>query len=143
MNRKKIAPGLLVLLATLAAPLTARNLHAGAEEPRPEEVQRGNRQVILQTYTSVLKPGMKRPDVERLVKARGATFEQSCCVAKPQKVWADLIKIGEDKAPWYCARNVAYIALEFSATEPQPAMGAWNSDTLATITLDQKLEDCL
>jgi hypothetical protein len=72
-----------------------------------------NYQTVLAKYSSALKPGMTREQVERYFQSGGTRFRQMCCVAnfKGQPVsvigagWDDLVKIGEESVPFVCSEN--------------------------------------
>jgi hypothetical protein len=61
-------------------------------------------QTILAKYTSELKPGMSREQVEQRIQSDGKRFGQMCCVANirgqytssVEAGWDDLVKIGEE-----------------------------------------------
>jgi hypothetical protein len=72
---------------------------------------------ILKTYTEVLKPGMKRSEVEAyLIKSKHVSFKQECCVES--KAWTDLVAIAY-KQGWVCQEEVVNVAFQFAATEPK------------------------
>jgi hypothetical protein len=68
---------------------------------------------VLAKYASVLKPGMRREQVEPRLQTDGRRFNQMCCVANFRgehasfvgSSWDDLVKIGEESAPWFCSEN--------------------------------------
>jgi hypothetical protein len=96
----------------------------------------------LQFYTDVLKPGMTRKNVEDFLRARGVAFGQLCCIDE-RSAYADLVKIGKEKHPWYCEEHNVYIAFQFAAVEPHKGWEAYDSDTLKSVTIYHKLEGCL
>src|SRR6266516_1381130 len=56
------------------------------------------------------------------LQTNGKRFKQMCCVANFRgghasfigSSWDDLVKIGEESAPWFCSENNVYIAFEFN-----------------------------
>ena len=99
-------------------------------------------QAKLQAYSEVLKPGMTRKEVEAYLRAKDTAFGQLCCIDKGS-AFADLVKIGKEKHPWYCEEHNVYVAFQFSAVEPHKPYEAYDSDTLKQITIFHKLEGCL
>jgi hypothetical protein len=62
----------------------------------------------------------------------------------PRNAYADIVKIGEEKAPWYCNKYNVYVAFEFETTEPHGTVtDARDSDRLETTSLFPWLEECL
>jgi len=67
-----------------------------------------------------------------------------CCIRVPRTAYADIVKIGEEKAPWYCNQYNVYVAFEFETTEPHGTVtDARDSDRLETTSLFPLLEECL
>jgi hypothetical protein len=67
-----------------------------------------------------------------------------CCVSVQRSAYADLVEVGQEKAPWFCNRNIVYIAFEFETTELHGLRAdARDSDRLEGVTLFPKLEQCL
>ncbi len=96
----------------------------------------------LQSYAEALKPGMTRKNLEDYLRAKGVAFGQLCCIDEPS-AYADLVKIGKEKHPWYCEEHNVYIAFQFAAVEPHKGWEAFDSDILKRITIFHKLEGCL
>jgi hypothetical protein len=99
-------------------------------------------QAKLQSYSDVLKPGMTRKSVEDHLRAEGVVFGQLCCIDE-RSAYADLVKIGKEKHPWYCEEHNVYIAFQFAAVEPHKGWEGYDSDALKRITIFHKLEGCL
>jgi hypothetical protein len=95
-----------------------------------------------QSYSDVLKPGMTRTNVEDYLRSKGVAFEQLCCIDE-MTAFADLVKIGKEKHPWYCSEHAVYIAFQFAAVETERYPKVRDSDTLKTITIFHHLEGCL
>jgi hypothetical protein len=124
----------LVLLMTV---VTACN----AAGPNAQKKRETAYQATLQSFSDVLKPGMTRKYVEDYLGSKGSSVQPFCCI-EDSSVFADLLKIGEDKHPWYCSENDVYIAFQFVAVEPRkPWVG--ELDTLKSITIFRRLEGCL
>jgi hypothetical protein len=79
-----------------------------------------------------------------LSSTEGRSFRQMCCIRGPRNAYADIVKIGEEKAPWYCNKYNVYVAFEFETTEPHGIVpDARDSDRLETTSLFPWLEECL
>lgn len=101
-------------------------------------------QAALESYSDAMKPGSSRRDVEFYLHQRKLPFQQLCCVRERRSAYADLLKVGEEKVPWFCNKNNTYVALEFEATEPHGEIPeAHDSDRLISTTLWPHLEECL
>src|SRR5215813_9898220 len=85
-------------------------------------------QAALREYSNDLNPGLTRKEVESYFRKRGVRFTQMCCVGQPRDAWADLVKVGEESAPWYCSEHYVNIAFEFRATEPHRLFESRDSD---------------
>lgn len=73
-------------------------------------------QLALNSYAETLRPGTTRKGVEDYLRARKIEFGQMCCIDhknSPKHSWDDLVKIGEEGAPWFCTRHSVYIGFEF------------------------------
>lgn len=99
-------------------------------------------QAKLRAYSDVLKVGMTRKEVESYLRGNNNTFGQWCCIDEPS-AYADLVKIGKEKHPWYCEAGNVYVAFQFSAVEPHKAAAAYDSDILKRITIFHQLDGCL
>jgi|ERR1700674_808405 hypothetical protein len=99
-------------------------------------------QAKLQSYSDVHKPGITRKNVEDYLRAKGVAFGRFCCV-DDRSAFADLVKIGKEKHPWYCEKHNVYIAFQFAAVESHKAWEAYDSDALKRITIFHQLQGCL
>lgn len=100
--------------------------------------------VALRDYSDVLKPRISRREVEAYLQLRHQPFRHMCCVGVHRSAYADLVKVGQEKAPWYCNKYNIYVAFEFDPTEGQTSMlEARDSDKLQDATLFPWLEECL
>lgn len=99
-------------------------------------------QATVRAYSKDLRLGLTRTEVERYLGARHIGFFQMCCILG-RSAYADLVKIGQEDAPWYCRENDVFIALQFTATEVHAASEAYGSDVLTGVTIHHQLETCL
>jgi len=98
----------------------------------------------LKNYSDALVPGTSRREVEAYLRQRHHSYRQMCCVANQRSAYADLVKVGQEKAPWFCSQSNIYVAFEFDATEPHgPRADARDSDKLLSTKLFSWLEQCL
>jgi hypothetical protein len=86
---------------------------------------------------------MTRKSVEDYLRTKGVAFTKICCTDE-KSAYADLVKVGEEKHPWYCEAHNIYIAFQFSAVEPKGnSTSEKDNDVLKTISVFHKLEGCL
>ena len=98
----------------------------------------------LRDYSVALQPGKSRREVEAYLELRHQPFRHMCCVGVHRSTYADLVKVGQENAPWYCNKYNIYVAFEFDPTEGQTAiLEAHDSDKLQDATLFPWLEECL
>lgn len=108
-------------------------------------------QTVLVKYADELKPGMSREQVEQRLQTDRRDFKQMCCVAnfRGRHVdsldagWDDLVKIGEESAPWLCSENNVYIALEFNPKSKGERAKTNPSDVLKSVSVFHQLEGCM
>ncbi len=116
----------------------------GVIDKRAERKRQIEYAAVLKEYSGALKSGMSRREVESYLRLRGRSFRQMCCVRVRRNAYADIVKIGVEKAPWYCSKYNIYIAFEFETTEPHGINpDARDSDRLESTALFPWLEDCL
>jgi len=107
-------------------------------------------QSTLRSYSEALKTGMSRKQVEEYLSAKKLPFGQLCCVSVKEfsrgvhdNAYDDLVKIGQEDAPWFCSENNVYIALQFLGSQKDSLPGAEPSDRLKDVTIYHKLDGCL
>ena len=90
----------------------------------------------------MLTRGATRLEVEGYLRTQGKHFQQMCCVGVRRNALADLVKVGQEKAPWFCSEHNVYVAFVFDA--PQHRLATANDDDrLIEVTLYPRLEGCL
>jgi len=131
---------LMVLINVLIAAITVHYAWDRHEQKTREAFYLS----VRDSYSSELKPGMTRKDMEEHLRSRGETFRHMCCIDE-KHAYADLIQIGKEKAPWYCGENNVYIAFQFAAVNrpEQSLVLDADTDTLREITVYHWLENCL
>ena len=82
---------------------------------------------VLKTYSDVLKPGMKRSEVEKyLVMSKYASFSRAAS--------QDIVEIAHEKAGWVCQEQLVYLRFEFDGVEPNEPKSA---DSLVRTSLER------
>ena len=84
---------------------------------------------VLKSYSDVLKPGMKRSDVENY-------FIMSKYVSFNRGGSEDTVEVARERAGWICQEQLIYLTFEFSATEPHQPDPV---DRLVRISLNRSL----
>jgi hypothetical protein len=130
-----LAIGALVLVGFGANSLIRRHV---------ERKQQAVYQSILRSYSAELKPGTARRDVELLLRAKGQSFQQTCCILNEDRTaLEDLVKIGSEPAPWYCSENDVYLVFEFYSPRHPGPTDAQPSDSLERVAVSPWLQGCL
>lgn len=128
---------MVVVAISSAAMVLSSHVRSEARTKREAEYQ-----MALQSYSHDLKPGLTRKEVENYLHAKGAVFTQMCCIEE-RTTYADLVKVGEESAPWYCSESYVHVAFEFAATEPHELWKAYETDKLRRILIFRQLGGCL
>jgi len=97
----------------------------------------------LKAYSDALHPGMTRKDVEGYLRSRNTQFTWvwTAFGGRRESQYADLVKIGEETAPWYCSEAYVYVAFEFSAVNDFHRQT--DSDALQGIEIFRPYTGCL
>jgi hypothetical protein len=133
-----------VIAATLWFVQHMRDQHEQAEH------EKGYARVLAR-YTVELKSGMTREQVERYLQTNGKQFKQICCVANFRgeyvslngAAYDDLVKIAEEKPPFFCGEHNVYIAFEFNPKSQGELSDTNGSDILKKASVPRQLEDCM
>lgn len=84
---------------------------------------------ILKTYSHVLKPGLKRSEVETY-------FVMSKYVSFSRGASQDIVEIASEKAGWVCQEQLVYLRFEFDGVEPNEPK---STDSLVRTSLDRSV----
>jgi len=137
---------LLLLLVLLVGTLFGFGVRYEIKK-RAREKREVAYQLALRSFAEVFKPGMTRKAVEDSLRANTHEFRQTCCVdMKEYKKgsWDDLVKIGEEDAPWFCNYTAIYVGFQFTGHEKFDGMWrADDSDKLTAVTLYRQYDKCL
>jgi hypothetical protein len=116
-------------------------------EKRPQKKREASYQAALLSFSAALKPGMTRKDVENYLHTRNVTFRLMCCVARKalsEQVYDELVRVGQENAPWFCSEKNIYIAFQFSGHEgPDNNWMSDDSNSLQAVSIYRGLEGCL
>jgi Na+-transporting NADH:ubiquinone oxidoreductase subunit NqrC len=146
MNPADMKRILLLLLVSLVVGLFVFGVRYELKK-RARERREVAYQSALRSYAQVLKPGMTRKQVEDYFRANKLEFRQTCCVDMKEYrkgSWDDLVKIGEEDAPWFCNLTIVYVGFQF--TGHGQFDGMWRADDfdkLSAVTLYQQYDKCL
>jgi hypothetical protein len=134
-KRRWFAVLLAVVLVGAGVIATRIALNRRAEQKRRREYE-----AITRAYAGALTQGMRRSEVEEYLRERHQKFGQMCCVGRRRDAWADLVKIGQEKVPWFCSEHNIYVAFVFDSVEPRSFPKATDTDTLVNVVLYPRLE---
>lgn len=133
-----------VLLSIIAVVIVVASVMAARNHVR--SVARKKREAAYQStlhqYSQDLRPGLRRTEVESYLRARNANFSWifTAFGGRRESQYADILKIGEEAAPWYCSEAYVYVAFEFSGVEKFKQN---NSDLLERIEIFRPYTGCL
>lgn len=89
---------------------------------------------------------MPRKELEAYLKRKNISYVHSFAPPPGAFLYADLVKIGEEKPPWFCNRLDIFIAFEFEAVEFHDVkryIYELPSDKLTKVFLLPRLGSCL
>ena len=87
----------------------------------------------LAAYSSALKAGMTREQVEDYLRSQGTAYGRTCCEAG---VFSDITRIGREESTFLCREWNIYIRFQFNGETASPEV-AGPADTLRKIDLFQ------
>ena len=132
---------LLIPAAVLTVVLAARYINQEAARKR-REIGYAD---ALKSYSQALQPGMTRKDVENYLRSKNTKFTWIFTAFGARRVsqTADIVKIGEEAAPWFCSEAHVYVAFEYKFTRIEDIDRQDPSDILERIELFQPYTGCL
>jgi hypothetical protein len=132
-------PLVLLILILVGAPLIFFGVRYEMKvraETQAQAKRETTYQVALRSYNQILKPGMKRKEVEDYLRMNKTEFFQLSL--------DDLTKIGEDAPTWYCGPPDVYVKFQFIGVRPlEPQLEANDEDTLDQIKIFHRADKCL
>ena len=127
------------IVAIVAVPLSVPIFYTVRNEVRDRSFRSA-----LKKYSSELKLGSSRKEVEDYLRKHGVVFERCCMTFDERSAFTDLVTIGRENTPWYCDEHLVYVALDFAATElPHFLETAHDSDVLKEVKLSRQAAGCL
>lgn len=66
-----------------------------------------------------------------------------CCMGSSHNAYDTLVKIGDERAPWYCSEHGVYVGFGFVAHGSHKFPEAHDSDTLTSVRIFKWLTGCL
>ena len=134
------------LIAALIITIGVRHV-LGEQARQKRELRYQN---ALRSYSEALKTGINRKQVEGYFSAKHVSFSQTCCVSVKEftrgvydNAYDDLVKVGQEDAPWFCSENNVYVAFQFLGSDKDSFPKAEATDRLKDVTLYRKLDGCL
>jgi len=127
----KIKPQYWITLIGVGAALSPLLVHMVGIARRNAQYRR-----ILKSYSDVLKPGMKRSEVETyFIMSRYISFSNGSM--GPRGAYPDIVEIAREKEGWVCQEQVVYVVFKFAANEPEREVAANPEDRLTGTSLDR------
>jgi hypothetical protein len=132
-------PIVLLILILVVAPLIFFGVRYELKvraETQAEAKRESTYQATLRTYSQIIKPGMKRKEVEEYLHSNKIEFVQLSL--------DDLTKIGEDAPTWFCGSSRVYVKFQFISVKPsEPRLKANDGDTLDELKIFHWADNCL
>ncbi len=76
-------------------------------EQRTQQQREAKYERALDSYSHIFQLGETREEVENYLSVRELKYERMCCLDE-RSAFADLLRIGAEKAPWYCSEQTIY-----------------------------------
>ncbi len=132
-------PIVLLILILVVAPLIFFGIRHELKvraETQAQAKRETTYQAALHTYGQIIKPGMKRKEVEEYLRSNKIEFVQLAL--------DDLAKIGEDAPTWYCGSSRVYVKFQFIGVKPpETRLKANDQDTLDELKIFHWADNCL
>lgn len=135
---KRWVPSILTVIVVVASVAVFHSHLKSVSRQKRETAYRS----VLRQYSQDLKPGLRRTEVEGYLRTRNVRFTwvYTSFSGRRKSQYADLVKIGEEVAPWYCSEAYVYVAFEYSGVEKYKQN---ESDVLERIELFRPYTGCL
>ncbi len=132
-------PIVLLILILVVAPLIFFGIQYELKvraETQAKAKRETTYQAALHTYGRIIKPGMKRKEVEKYLRSNKIEFVQLSL--------DDLTKIGEDAPTWFCGSSTVYVKFQFIGIKfPEPQLRVNDEDTLDELKIFHWADNCL
>jgi hypothetical protein len=133
-------PIVLLILILVVAPLIFFGVRYEMKvraETQAQAKRETTYQAALHSYSQILKPGMKRNEVENYLRTSKIEFRQLSL--------DDITHVGQDESTgWFCGKTDVFVKFKFTSfaqRERQP--DANDGDTLDGIEIFRMARDCL
>jgi hypothetical protein len=136
---------LLILVIVSAVGVTLAFLIRSRVRAAAQREREAGYPLALRAYSEIVQPGMTRKEVENALRSRATSFSKILGPFGGTAEYGDLVKIGEEDAPWYCSEEYVYVAFVFSAVEKHDLehhLGA-DSDVLKKVQIFRPDTGCL
>jgi len=139
MKRRRLA-----LVAAIIVLICASALGYGLKKRKDQQVEEQKREEkrkafygsALSSYSKDLEPGITRNHVENYLETKAIPYLKSAD--------ADLVKIGQEAAPWFCSEVNVYVAFDFEAIEAHNRpWEPYGTDVLKRIHIYSRADGCL
>jgi|SRR5579871_6333253 len=132
-------PIILLILILVVASFTffgVRHELKVRAETRAQAKRESTYQATLHNYSQIIKPGMKRKEVEEYLRSNKIEFFHLSL--------DDLTRIGEDAPTWFCGSSGVYVKFQFISVKPsEPRLKANDGDTLDELKIFHWADNCL
>jgi uroporphyrinogen-III synthase len=138
-KKRLAAVGLIVVAVTVFA---VRHVF----ERRAQAKRDASYQQALHSYSAALRPGLSRDAVENYLREKNVKFRQMCCAnhkSPSYEVYDDLVRVGQEDAPWFCSESNVYVAFQFAGQRANSGWSAEPDDRLTSLFIYGWLEDCM
>jgi hypothetical protein len=140
MTKSKL---IILLLILVAVALSAFAIESALGR-RATQRRQASYDALLREYSTALRPGAQRREVEAMLTSRGRSFQQMCCLLNENRnALEDIVKIGSEPKPWYCSENDMYLVFGFDSMPDPQFPKAHPDDGLRRIALSPWLGGCL
>ncbi len=132
---------LFIFFLTIVIVAVVAIRHAKLTRERREREARY--QALLCNYSGTFAAGMTRKEVEDSLQAEKVSFYRIYGIDE-KGAYADITKIGQESAPWYCSELNIYVAFQFvAAAQRLDSVSQSPEDPLKEVTIFRHLENCL
>lgn len=141
MHSKRLK--LLLIFGVLALIVVGKWL---TQHLREKQNEAARYEMALAECRRAFKPGTTRSEVEQHFRTHRTQLKHMCCVTKtetPSATYDDLVKIGQESAPWFFCEHNVYVAFEFNPKSQGEAPETNDSDILKRVSIFHQIEGCL
>jgi hypothetical protein len=129
-----------VIVAALLSVALAIRIGLAKMSQRKRQLEYRN---ITNMYSEALKAGSTREIVEAYLRSHGKSFQQS---SGHTNAWDDLVRIGQERGPWYCDEVNVYVVFVFDGPDrlaKNELPSSKGNDNLVDVELLERAEGCM